>query len=205
MQASARQRNIGFFLDKESAYSLLECCCVYCGSNTSISIDRLNNEGPYSRENTASCCKDCNYMKWTWNVCDFIQACCNVANPHRGIYHRFEPTRDHKGSSYYQYQASSKKRGLEFSISKEEFDRETTAGRCHYCFRPSSTEYHLGIDRVSNIGGYSRNNIVSCCARCNRMKSCKTRSEFISLCTNIYNKCGHILNYFFASGKNHSS
>ena len=54
-----------------------------------------------------------------------------------------------------------------------------TADRCEYCERPRD-EYLLGIDRVVNSYGYVQGNCVSCCTRCNHMKSTSSRENFLS-------------------------
>ena len=58
-----------------------------------------------------------------------------------------------------------------------------TADRCEYCERPRD-QYLLGIDRVVNSHGYFQGNCVSCCTRCNRMKSTHSRENFLSRMAN---------------------
>jgi hypothetical protein len=83
----AKKRSIAFNLTKEEAMILFKGACYYCGDlpnqimkpfNDEIStfiyngIDRKNNSGSYSVENSVSCCKWCNFMKSDYNLEDFI-------------------------------------------------------------------------------------------------------------------------------------
>lgn len=37
--------------------------CTYCGLDANKGIDRVDNQFGYTKENSVSCCKNCNYMK----------------------------------------------------------------------------------------------------------------------------------------------
>ena len=76
----------------------------------------------------------------------------------------------------------AKLRGIPFTVTKEEFCSwwETTPNKCHYChveltLPTSSKEAGMPtsrtIDRMNNKEGYTRDNIVLCCHRCNSFKS----------------------------------
>ena len=45
-----------------------------------------------------------------------------------------------------------------------------------------------GLDRVDNTRGYNKDNVVSCCKRCNYMKSDMTPNQFRKLVGNIYDR-----------------
>ncbi len=65
----------------------------------------------------------------------------------------------------------SKKRRLECTLAFEDF-LKLAAQKCTYCngfFGGSKTGY--GLDRVDNSVGYTRENVVSCCPTCNKIKS----------------------------------
>lgn len=87
-------------------------------------------------------------------------------------------------SQFHQYLKSAKKRKIEWSLSKEDcelfYNKE-----CHYC---SSTYPALGIDRVDNTKGYTIDNCVPCCKKCNWMKRDMTKEEFIYQIRQIYKK-----------------
>lgn len=86
------------------------------------------------------------------------------------------------------------KRSLVFKISEKEF-RELTAKPCHYCglapqvrsirrrgrMRVSTEAFHVvdRVDRVDPEFGYTSDNVVSCCSRCNKMKGTLSLDEFL--------------------------
>lgn len=53
---------------------------------------------------------------------------------------------------------------------------------CHYC---GEEIVGIGIDRVNNKIGYQVDNIVPCCAWCNKMKLVATKEDFINHCKKI--------------------
>ena len=78
---------------------------------------------------------------------------------------------------YKSYEYNANLRDYLFDITKEDVERLIKQD-CHYCgAKPSATnakwkdfEYN-GIDRLDNHDGYHLGNVVSCCAKCNKMKS----------------------------------
>ena len=46
--------------------------CVYCGDSGKVGLDRINNEKGYTEENSAPCCKTCNFMKKAMTKEEFI-------------------------------------------------------------------------------------------------------------------------------------
>ncbi len=79
---NAKKRNIEFSLDIKQVESLVVSECVYCGKSNSNKkviqrsenlgdkfflyngIDRIDNSKGYTEQNTVTCCKLCNHMKW---------------------------------------------------------------------------------------------------------------------------------------------
>ena len=80
-------------------------------------------------------------------------------------------------------------RGLKnkgFNLTRKEF-RDLIKSNCHYCgskpsqkitFKYGNSLIYNGIDRINNNKGYTRNNTVSCCGTCNKMKLTLTVEEF---------------------------
>jgi hypothetical protein len=85
---------------------------------------------------------------------------------------------------YEQYQSSAKTRSIDFNLSKEEH-LEIVKQNCYYCgSEPELKQPHRGkgkyvgvpvpyngIDRIDSGVGYKVDNCVSCCTKCNYMKS----------------------------------
>lgn len=91
------------------------------------------------------------------------------------------------------YKKAATSRGYSFSLTNDEF-RSLTSQNCWYCNRkPSSIKkakfgnyIYTGIDRVDNNKGYSIDNCVPCCKRCNQGKNNMTTEEFMDMVKNIY-------------------
>lgn len=92
---------------------------------------------------------------------------------------------------------------IKFKLSFEEFD-ELVHGDCVYCgnaptfplrfkndFKNREIEYFNGIDRIDSNQDYTKENCVSCCSMCNRMKSDFNKDEFLNHIDKIhnFNKC----------------
>jgi len=106
------------------------------------------------------------------------------------------------GTLWAAYTNGAKKRGYEFSLTKDEF-RELTKGNCWYCgqkpaqIKPGgygknklrNGDYYLynGVDRVNNAVGYTSANSITCCKMCNRMKAVYTAEVFLNHVRKIYN------------------
>lgn len=77
------------------------------------------------------------------------------------------------------------KRGIEFRLSFEEYER-ITKEPCFYCGDPGSNRIgRNGIDRKQNEGVYELANSVSCCGMCNTMKRTYSLEVFLSKCHQI--------------------
>jgi len=76
------------------------------------------------------------------------------------------------------YKHDAKKRNYCFELSFNEF-MELWQVRCKYCGVDIKT---IGVDRIDNSIGYTKENIVPCCRECNRMKGKLSTKEFIYKC-----------------------
>jgi hypothetical protein len=108
---------------------------------------------------------------------------------------------------------SAKKRNLDFSLSTDEH-KTLISQLCHYCGEPP-IKYNSylkngglcqvrpnrygaltiernwveanGIDRINNNEGYTIDNCVPCCGRCNYLKCDTSYDEFLSWISKAYN------------------
>lgn len=88
-----------------------------------------------------------------------------------------------------QYKRHAKTRGFNFLLTTEEVSA-IVRGPCFYCGEASGNTKktknckdgfrHNGIDRVDSSMHYAADNVVSCCAICNRAKRDMAQSEFIA-------------------------
>lgn len=86
------------------------------------------------------------------------------------------------------YKIGAKKRGLPFLLTEYQF-KHLTSSDCNYCGLSPRTickkgmngQYiYNGIDRVDSQLGYSIDNCVPCCKKCNWSKSNDTSEEFFT-------------------------
>ena len=98
---------------------------------------------------------------------------------------------------YDTYRFRAKHKNFEFEFTKDEF-KNITKQNCFYCgIKPSQIalptinffgEYiYNGIDRVDNSKGYTKENSVPCCGKCNRSKREFSKEEFFSWIKRVYN------------------
>jgi hypothetical protein len=111
-------------------------------------------------------------------------------------------------SRVHSYKSGANKRGLDWSLSYEEF-YELSIGNCAYCDLPPRelnyfenapslqkespnrdwSKYTIkfnGVDRVDSNLGYFSDNCVTCCTYCNRAKSDMSFEEFKSHIERLY-------------------
>lgn len=77
-------------------------------------------------------------------------------------------------------------RGLDCSITYEQFLLFTAVPSCHYCgdpveWKPFRSGHGYNLDRKYNWLGYSEDNTVVCCAYCNRTKAELTYEQMMLL------------------------
>lgn len=108
--------------------------------------------------------------------------CSQLKEPYRYIYNELK---------------SHKKNDTEVNLTFEEFLMIIQNPECHYCGTPLKYEEYSRywgktnsrahqLDRKDNNVGYTKDNLVTCCWECNRLKSDRfTYNEFIQLSPTI--------------------
>ena len=99
---------------------------------------------------------------------------------------------------YRMYKFKAKERNLNFDLTIDDF-KNITSQNCYYCGTPPtfyiSKRYNCnnakpihknGIDRFDNNKGYSVNNCVPCCTKCNRSKMDLNYKDWINHIIKIY-------------------
>lgn len=91
------------------------------------------------------------------------------------------------------YKNSAEERKLSFSLTEDQF-KSFIFNDCTYCGRPPSNNYkratgelvpYNGIDRKDSQLGYFYENCITCCFRCNQMKSSLDSETFIEIAHKI--------------------
>jgi uncharacterized protein YacL (UPF0231 family) len=102
------------------------------------------------------------------------------------------------------YERAAKSRGYEWLLSKDEFS-QLIAQNCFYCGGEPKSKYttcskhpvndnvliYNGVDRKENNIGYTKENCITACGVCNRMKMDLDYNAFIQQITKIYNTQKH--------------
>lgn len=99
-----------------------------------------------------------------------------------GCYQSECSSKTHKKAPYYwiftEFQRVNKYKNRLTTISFEDFVEFTKINNCHYCAAPITWIPHssnneskaYNLDRMDNSKGYSKDNCVVCCYRCNMVK-----------------------------------
>ena len=176
VKVSASQRDLVLSLTREDVESMCMQPCHYCGDDPQVvgvlfGLDRVENEGGYTKDNVVTCCSFCNYAKSDHHVDDFLRIMCNVGatildDTTWAYNYSFTDTSKQKNpSAFSTYTCRARDREMEFHLTKDEFDK-ITAEPCFYCQRPAPS----GVDRIDNHLGYEASNVVSACSACNYAK-----------------------------------
>lgn len=83
LNATAKERGYGVAMTLEDFSNIVASPCAYCGEKAlRRGIDRIDNSIGYTKENAASCCKICNYMKKTLSVQEFLDHAHKISKLH---------------------------------------------------------------------------------------------------------------------------
>lgn len=82
---------------------------------------------------------------------------------------------------YAEYVCSARRRGISFELDRSDVVQLLTSG-CYFC----GVEIAMGIDRLDPDSGYTTNNSVGCCSKCNFAKHTMTVDEFKEHVTVLY-------------------
>jgi len=83
---------------------------------------------------------------------------------------------------YSDYRCSARSRHIDFSLSKDVFEKLITAN-CVYCGKPPSNlkrgYSYNGLDRINQDVGYELGNVFTCCYVCNKWKGELSLQQFL--------------------------
>jgi len=79
----AEKRNIVVNLTEEEFNNIKKLPCKYCNKKTEINhsngIDRINSSENYNIKNCVPCCANCNYLKRSYSVDEFLNKCKEIS------------------------------------------------------------------------------------------------------------------------------
>ena len=96
---------------------------------------------------------------------------------------------DNPNQRYDKCRRNAKKRGYEFLLTMEEYEKLT---RNQYCYLCNQKFNYTGLDRVNNNRGYEIGNVLPCCRLCNSGKNDDTLFNHWMRCKNTYNNLKHL-------------
>jgi hypothetical protein len=189
---SANDKNLNFELTQELFEQIVKQPCYYCGivqDRGFNGIDRKDSTECYTESNCLSCCKMCNYMKGSLSERVFLDRIEHILTTNAKIEGRLFPDAfcNYKSNKRYNsYQNRAIQKGLDFVLSKDEFD-VISSNSCYLCNKGCSSTHHNGLDRIDNSKGYIEDNVKSCCGGCNFMKRDYSVEDIFDKFITIYN------------------
>lgn len=176
---------------KEEFYELvktfIERECSYCGiiqEHIKNGIDRIDSNLNYSYSNCITCCSACNKMKKDMDIGSFIRKVTEIYSKSHNLEIAVEEVLVNRTiSSYNKYKRNALSREISFNLTKEEFEN-IVSRECYLC--GVSKPGYIGIDRINNDIGYTKNNVEPCCKYCNLMKFDINLDTFKSKISDIY-------------------
>ncbi|AYV80927.1 MAG: divergent HNH endonuclease [Harvfovirus sp.] len=168
--------------------------CFYCGLKASKAelngIDRLDADREYEASNCVTCCKMCNFYKGSLDPLIFMKRCEHILTYQKIIKGKLHSDEipDHTAGPFNQYVSRAERKGFEFSLTEDDYNRLTKA-ICYLCGKKPSLTHTNGIDRLDNTIGYNVENCRTCCGDCNFMKNEYSFDEFMDHLKNIYDWC----------------
>ena len=75
------------------------------------------------------------------------------------------------------YKAKVLKSGKCFELTLQDVEAILAEDCCNYC-GSSLPKVGIGLDRIDNTKGYTKDNVSPCCSKCNKMKSDLTIKDF---------------------------
>lgn len=117
------------------------------------------------------------------------QSCKKCANKKNGDRTRLPDNKSAFNRALRTYKACAKRNMREFELTKKEFMYIINLP-CKYCGALPVTDANgavrNGIDRANNEEGYTKNNCVPCCSRCNKSKHTMSDEEFFEWIKRVY-------------------
>lgn len=194
---NAATRNYAVTITYDEFAELIIQPCFYCGvfyKSKYNGIDRYDNTHGYTNDNVRPCCTTCNIMKNNYEPQLFYEKVKTIVSFQtygitniNDLVRKWTELQSNPPESFLSYkQTAITKRKLEFTITKEDYEKFRN-GQCYLCGLSSSDTHKNGIDRIDNSKGYILDNCRSCCGHCNHMKLDMDYNTFISHCKQITN------------------
>lgn len=100
--------------------------------------------------------------------------CCVACSRRNASNVRKQPEQKKITDRFHEYKINARRKCNEFSLTKQQVV-ELLRGDCTYC----GIKQSFGIDRQDNAIGYTTDNSIPCCSKCNYAKRGMSKSDFM--------------------------
>lgn len=177
---SAKKKGIPMELSEDDYKVLMQNPCTYCGfldeDKKFGGVDRLDSSKGYTKENSVSCCKTCNFMKTCLDPVTFIDRARHIANATQ-MPNAWPKT---KKTTYMKHKKSAEQRNIPCDLTSDEHETLVNS-QCYYCHVDAAG----GIDRLDSKLGYNVENCAACCTECNYFKKTMSPEQLMDQCMRI--------------------
>jgi hypothetical protein len=171
------------------------CGCLHKEKLSKLNFKNLKNKR-FGRLKVISRLKNDDYNQIVWkckcdcgNICNIIsRSLIHNRTKSCGCLHKDVVRKEPYYHLFTALNRSSKNRGRECSITFQQFLSFVEINKCHYCNDKiewflhrelnKGNGHHYNLDRKDNKIGYTLENCVVCCPRCNYMKGTLSYEEF---------------------------
>jgi hypothetical protein len=184
----AAAHGVLFDLSRAQFRALVRQPCCYCGRTPSQEfdfngIDRRDNNLGYTESNSVACCNICNRAKFQMTETAFLNWVSSVGQLFQPLSPCAELPSSIINSLFGLYKRQAEKRSKTFTLTPETVSK-LVCSPCSYCGSPPANLFrgfcYNGIDRLSSVAGYSVENSVTACKRCNRAKGQLSVADFLA-------------------------
>lgn len=75
----------------------------------------------------------------------------------------------YKENKYFAAKKFASRKNKTFNLSEELYLSLLDCG-CYYCGTKNLETYGISLDRIDNLKGYTEDNVIPCCGKCNRLR-----------------------------------
>lgn len=193
----ARKINHKFDISLEDI-KLLPLKCFYtglpltlkCNKPNTFSVDRIDSNRGYTKDNIVSCCWVVNRMKSNMSIRQFKKLCTEIITNYNKPINKPTYCNDIKWLNYkikqHQWGKIAKTLGLNIDVDY----LKTIPFHCYYTHKKlfiknkysNGDGRNISIERIDNTKGYIKGNVAFCILFVNRMKNSLSMNEFIKYC-----------------------
>lgn len=148
----------------------VESGSMYCQKHGQSKRDAANKRAKRKKEE--GICLKCSAL--ALEGLTHCEKCRKIVNE-RNYHARTSLERRFEEAKYFAKRRLQKRMAVYWDLSFDDFVKLQQGFPCHYCDLPFVMRRGVGLDRIDNDKGYTKDNVVPCCLLCNR-----TRGDHLS-------------------------